>query len=196
MRTSASAGCSKECPRNALAEGSVLAQVASIVGAMAFLAACGDGPNRSRQDSMELSAAPTVDTQPQPVSEITVTGPQSLRCDPGTFSSDDTLTLAMNAPHGAFLAVIAPGGRWFYLIHTFGGFPGYSPSVIPPQSFQVMPVYRIPASVRARPAIYGRDSLEAVFDRPGEYRIVLAEKLGTDYGPPPVECVVDYRGKE
>lgn len=165
-----------------------------ILSAAALLEACEAGPSRSTRDSVALIAAPTVDTQTQAGGEKrTVTGPQSLRCVPRTLSSNDTLTLTMQAPHGAFLAVVAPDGGWFYLVHTFGGFQGYGPSLIPPESFQRTRVYRIAANVRARPAVHGRDSLEAVFDRPGEYRIVLAEKLATDHGPPPVECVVAYQ---
>lgn len=162
---------------------------------MALLAACGEAPARSEKDSAQPAAVPSANAQSEDAGAASTSEPQALRCVPDSFGPGDTLTLTMNVPHGPFLAVVAPGDTWFYLIHAFRAGSTFNPSMVPPASFQSMSSFSIPADLRARPNVYGRDSLEPVFHRPGDYRIVLAEKLSTDFGPPPVECMITYRGR-
>jgi len=114
-----------------------------------------------------------------------------LTCAPDTLRQGDTLSLVMPVPHGQFLAVEQPSGTWFYIIHP----PGYSNpdySAVPSASFREMASYRLPTDIRALPRVHGRDTLEAVFNEPGKYTILMGEQLATDHGPPTANCKIAF----
>lgn len=119
---------------------------------------------------------------------------QALRCSPRSLRPADTLTLSMNVPHGSYLVVVDPTGTMFYLVHPFAANPPtHGPSLVSGERFRVMTSYRVPASVRAKPFVYGRDAIEPVFTREGAYRVQMGESMSTDFGSPPAECIVGYR---
>lgn len=102
-----------------------------------------------------------------------------LQCSPAVFSRRDTITLHIDAPH-TYLMVTRPDSVSFSLTYPQ---PQEPPNymLVPSDMFANMPVIRFRADIRATPAMYGRDTLETVFDLPGKYVIQIGEKFGTDY---------------
>jgi hypothetical protein len=44
-----------------------------------------------------------------------------LRCTPGRLRRGDTLTLALSAPHGGYLAIVNPRGKYFFITSDDAG---------------------------------------------------------------------------
>lgn len=119
--------------------------------------------------------------------------PGTLRCSPTRLSATDTLTLAMSVPHGRELSIEGPTGDFFNLVLAE---PQASdgPMLLPADTFRVLPAVRLRVgSLRAKPFVAGRDSVELVFATPGAYRLRMAEVLNTDDGTPVAVCVVRLR---
>lgn len=119
--------------------------------------------------------------------------PGTLRCSPASLGRADTLTLAMSVPHGRELSIEGPTGDFFNLVLAEPQ-PSDGPMLLPADTFRVLPVVRLPVgSLRSKPFVAGRDSVELVFANPGAYRLRLAEVLNTDDGTPVATCVVRLR---
>jgi hypothetical protein len=119
--------------------------------------------------------------------------PGMLRCSPTRLAATDTLTLAMSVPHGRELSIETPAGDFFNLVLT-EPLASDGPMLMPAETFRVRPAVRLPVgSLRGKPFVAGRDSLERVFAGPGAYRLRMAEVLNTDDGTPVATCVVRFR---
>ena len=128
-----------------------------------------------------------------PVAGGPVPLPGALRCSPTTLGPADTLTLAMSVPHGRELSIQNPVGDFFNLVIAEPQ-PADGPMLFPADTFRITPQVRLPvASLRAKPFVFGRDSAERVFSRPGTYRLSMAEVLNTDDGTPVTTCMVQLR---
>jgi hypothetical protein len=117
----------------------------------------------------------------------------TLRCSPARLGPADTLTLAMRVPHGRELSVQNPAGDFFMLVLANPD-AADGPMLMPAAAFRTLAEVRLPvASLRARPFVFGRDSTELVFARPGPYQVHVAEVLNTDDGTPVSTCTVQLR---
>ena len=112
-----------------------------------------------------------------------------LECAPKVFVRGDTITLRMEVPHGEYLGVTQPNGTPFYLINPHPGKPPDS-SLVPSETFTTMPTIRLAADVRAKPLVYGRDTLETVFHEPGTYVVEIGSNLQSDLGSQIHKCSV------
>jgi hypothetical protein len=112
-----------------------------------------------------------------------------LECTPKVFVRRDTITLRMEVPHGEYLGVTQPNGTPFYLIRPH---PENPPdfSLVPSETFTTMPTIRLAADVRAKPLVYGRDTLEPVFHDPGTYVVEIGSNLESDMGSQIHKCTV------
>lgn len=112
-----------------------------------------------------------------------------LQCAPKTFSRRDTLTLRMDHPHGEYLMVVQPDSTMFFLVYPN---PREAPSflLMSSESFTELPEIRFRADVRSRPRIYGRDTLEPVFQKPGNYILETGHNLESDQSSDIYTCTV------
>ena len=110
-------------------------------------------------------------------------------CSPSLATVKDTITLRMRTPHGEYLTVMQPDSTHFYL-----SYPGPTESrnfyLVPSDSFAEMPTIRFRADVRSRPQIYGRDTLEPVFSKPGKYVLTIAHKLESEAASEIHKCTI------
>lgn len=164
-----------------------------LAAAFLFIACGRDGAgSRSRGDT-SLATETILGGLNERSEPSTGTVADRLRCGPESLHVRDTLTLTMQVPHGPYLAVTTPDRLMYFLIRPDFGDSVRFRSLVPSDSFRTMNSYRIPATIRAKPWVYGRESLEAVFEQPGIYRIQVGENLETDYGPLPTECRIVYQ---
>lgn len=120
----------------------------------------------------------------------------TLSCRPADLSVADTLALSLPLSHGPYLAVQAPDSTMYFVV--FPAFGDTSPkagmSLMPSDSFVGLRSLRLPVrELRAVPWVFGRDTAEVVFARPGSYRVLVAHDLETD-APVIDRCVVRYLG--
>jgi hypothetical protein len=117
------------------------------------------------------------------------TSAPGLQCAPKTFTRRDTLTLRMVPPHGEYLMVVQPDSTKFYLADPD---PRDPPRflLISSETFTRLPEIRFRADVRSKPQVYGRDTLEPVFRKPGEYILVLGHNLASDQSSEIYTCTV------
>jgi len=101
----------------------------------------------------------------------------------------DTITLRMETPHGEYLTVTQPDSTEFYL-----SYPNPTESrnffLVPADSFAQMPTIRFRADIRSRPRIYGRDTLEPVFSKPGKYVLTIGHKLESEASSEIHRCTI------
>lgn len=96
----------------------------------------------------------------------------------------------MTIPHGEYLAVTPPDTTWFYLIYPH---PDPSDHVLESsEAFVDMPTIRFPADLKAKPRVYGRDTLEAVFREAGDYVLRIGRKLESDRASEIHKCTVRF----
>jgi hypothetical protein len=135
----------------------------------------------------------TASTAGARLSVVDSSAPSPLSCSPTTFSTGDTLTLRMWAPHGHYLTVTRSDRIAYFIVYPpLGKKPNYS--LLPSDDFTNLATLRLPSDVRAIPYVYGRDTiLEPVFSEPGKYLLQMGDNLGTDYGPPPPNCKLTFR---
>jgi hypothetical protein len=95
----------------------------------------------------------------------------------------------MATPHGEYLAVMQPDSTHFYLSYPH---PTESRNffLVPSDSFAEMPTIRFRADVRSRPQIYGRDTLEPVFAKPGKYVLTIGHKLESEQSSQIHRCAI------
>jgi hypothetical protein len=115
----------------------------------------------------------------------------SLGCTPKTFGPRDTLTFRMETPHGHEMAVTTPDKTWYQFVYR-PGTPKENYSLAPSETFKTMSTLKVPANIRMPPAVYGRDTPEVVFDRPGQYVVVMGENLHSDYTERPYICRITF----
>lgn len=119
----------------------------------------------------------------------TSTSAPGLQCAPKTFSRRDTLTLRMERPHGEYLIVVQPDSTMFYLVYPN---PRESARflLMSSENFTDLPEIRFRADVQSRPRIYGRDTLEPVFQKPGKYILEIGHNLESDQSSGVYTCTV------
>ncbi|HLL73372.1 MAG TPA: hypothetical protein VK363_18175 [Pyrinomonadaceae bacterium] len=103
------------------------------------------------------------------------------------------MRLNMSVPHGGDLAVIAPGGDYFFLSFWQPDKTDARQSLFDWEAFKSRRQLTLDtARLKTKPYIAGRDEPELVFNRTGWYRVRLSENLETDDGTPVSECRVYY----
>jgi hypothetical protein len=118
--------------------------------------------------------------------------PGSMHCAPATLGAADTLTLTMSVPHGRELSIQNPVGDFFQLV-VVDPPASWGPMLMTSTEFRETAVVRLPATLRARPFVHGRDTTERVFALSGNYLVRMAEVLNTDDGTPVASCYVQVR---
>jgi hypothetical protein len=104
----------------------------------------------------------------------------NLQCAPKVFSRRDTITVRAEVPHGGYLVVLNPEHASFYLIQPEHGHPETRGPLGSSEVFMKTLITRFRADVRAKPAIYGRDTLEPVFNAAGKYIIEVGDNLESE----------------
>jgi hypothetical protein len=118
----------------------------------------------------------------------------NLTCEPKVLRREDVLTLRMPAPHGPTMMAIGPDSTQYLVVFYGEGRPDRAQrkSLAPPEAFAKTPELNLdPKLVTAGPHVAGRDTNEALFTKPGGYRLIVGSDLETD-GPRYAECVVQY----
>jgi hypothetical protein len=133
-----------------------------------------------------LVTHPWVDTKR--VMDTSINAP-GLQCAPKTFTRRDTLTLRMVPPHGEYLMVVQPDSTKFYLVDPDPRDPSRF-LLMPSETFTRLPEIRFRADVRSKPQVYGRDTLEPLFRKPGEYILVVGHNLASDQSSEIYTCTV------
>jgi hypothetical protein len=112
-----------------------------------------------------------------------------LQCTPAVFTLRDTITLRMEHPHGEYLMVTQPNGTPFYLAYPH---PTEPPSyvLVSSDTFAEMPTIRFKAAIQSRPRVFGRDTLEAVFSKPGRYVLTIGHKLESEHASQIHKCTI------
>jgi hypothetical protein len=127
--------------------------------------------------SSALVTGPWIDTKQ--VLDTSLDAP-NLQCAPKVISRRDTITVRAEVPHGGYLVVINPEHASFYLIQPERGRPETMGPLGSSEVFMNTLITRFRADVRAKPAIYGRDTLEPVFNAAGKYIIEVGENLESE----------------
>jgi hypothetical protein len=187
-------------------------KIAITVGAGWILAACGTGgretenhassssagavnsvnaANRVSVDSAHGAPAALVPLSSEDAAQVAAASSDTigLRCMPSVFSRSDTITLRMENPHGEYLMVSQPDSTPFFLSYPDSTEPRNF-FLVAADSFAQMPVIRFRAGVRSRPRIYGRDTLESVFTKPGKYVLTIGHKLETEHASGIHRCTI------
>lgn len=112
-----------------------------------------------------------------------------LQCLPRVFSLRDTITLQMEAPHGEYLMVTRTDSTNFFLTYPYPREPR-NYLLVPSETFAQMPIIRFRATVRAKPRIYGRDTLEPVFNQPGGYVLTIGHNLQSEASSEIYKCTI------
>jgi hypothetical protein len=179
--------------------------------AVTILAGCGREPNQTQRElsSDSLSASTSVrdavsassamttldttaaDLHPLGGSRDSSANVSGLECAPSAFSHRDTITLHMGHPHGEYLTVVGPDSATFFLISPDPAGPSEQ-VLMSSDAFIETPTIRFPADLRAKPAVYGRDTLEPVFKRLGQYVLTIGHKLETEHASQIHKCAIRF----
>jgi len=124
-----------------------------------------------------------------PSTESEDTSLVGLSCLPTVVTLKDTITLRMEVPHGEYLAIIGPDSSMFFLSYPNPTEPR-SWFLAQADSFTQMPVIRFRADVRSRPQVYGHDTLESVFTKPGNYVLTVGHKLESEQSSEIQTCTI------
>lgn len=103
----------------------------------------------------------------------------NFQCAPKVLTQRDTVILRAEVPHGGWLLLERPDGTSFDLVSPIPD-EGYG-KLLDSEAFKNTLIVRFRADIRSRPQVYGRDTLEQVFNLPGEYTFTIGENLGTEY---------------
>lgn len=143
--------------------------------------------SRPLVDSTQLAPSALIESRSQ--AGDTSTDIVGLVCTPTVATLKDTITLRIETPHGEYLTVTQPDNTEFYL-----SYPGPRESrnfyLVPADSFAQMPTIRFRANVSSRPRIYGRDTLEPVFAKPGKYVLTIGHKLESEQSSQIHRCTI------
>jgi hypothetical protein len=140
--------------------------------------------------SPALVTGPWIDTKQ--VFDTTLDAP-NLQCAPKVFTRGDTITVRAEVPHGGYLVVLNPEDATFYLVQPERGHPEIRGPLGSSEEFMKTLITRFRADVRAKPAIYGRDTLEPVFNAAGKYIIEVGENLESEGGAEYIwKCTVRF----
>jgi hypothetical protein len=117
----------------------------------------------------------------------------AFSCTPRSLGPRDTLTLQFETPHGGELMVITPDDVFFSFVYPQDDNRAQKYSIVPSEEFKTMSKLKVPADIRLPPLVYGKDTIpEAVFSRPGQYRLQMGDKMESDHTGPPYICKVMF----
>jgi hypothetical protein len=85
--------------------------------------------------------------------------------------------------------VVQPDSTIFYLVYPN---PRESPRflLMSSEKFTELAEIRFRADLRSRPRIYGRDTLEPVFQKPGKYILEIGHNLASDQASGVYTCTI------
>jgi hypothetical protein len=96
----------------------------------------------------------------------------------------------MEHPHGEYLTVVGPDSMFFFLIR-----PDPEPVerlLMSSNAFADTGAIRFLGDLRAKPAAYGRDTLEPVFTKVGNYILTIGHKLETEHASQIHKCTLRF----
>jgi hypothetical protein len=120
--------------------------------------------------------------------------PAGLTCEPSRVRASDTLVMRMPVPHGPTFHISAPDQTPFIVVFHGEGQPDRTQrrSLLAPDDFRTMSELRLHVgTLKAGVWVFGRDTNELVFTRPGMYRLRVGSDMETD-GPIYAECLVRF----
>lgn len=101
--------------------------------------------------------------------------------------------MRMDVPHGGTFMIASPDNTPYLVTFVPGADMVRRVSLMSPDSFSNLAELKIdPGTFSAGPHVFGRDTNELVFRRPGGYRLLVGSELMTD-GPDYAECLVRFR---
>jgi hypothetical protein len=183
---------------------------AFLLGAICTVMACDRGPGSRANENQTTSTAITAGdsangTKPVQIDSAhgapaalvassvgaadTTSDIVGLRCTPAVFSQKDTITLRMESPHGDYLMVSQPDSTAFFLSYPDSTEPRNF-FLVQADSFALMSLVRFRADVKSRPRVYGRDTLETVFSKPGKYLLTIGRKLESEHATDIHRCTI------
>jgi hypothetical protein len=119
--------------------------------------------------------------------------PHNLECSPRVVGPNDDLRIKMGRPHGSSLFISGPDRTPFIVVFHPGSDRGARQSLMTPERFKELDEIGLKvSSFKAGVWVFGRDTNETVFAKPGTYRIRVGDDMETD-GPSYAECLVTYR---
>lgn len=127
-------------------------------------------------------------------SNLNAAAKDTLKCTPQRLFRGDTLTLNMSVPHGRQMAIIQPGGTFFFVVYAPQGKPTAARSLMDMKEFRNRRQLTLATeTAKATPYEYGRDDRnELIFTKTGWYEVRVSENLQTDDGTPVAKCRVHY----
>lgn len=164
----------------------------------AFLALGCNSESKQNVTRIDSSAQVRTDSTAQPSGGNTAVEPVSALApakdtvarDPGApnkvfacnspVRAHDTLTIRMPQPHGQYLAIRYPDRHFYYVVYPTSGVPGRV-SLMESTAFRSLNEIRlIVAETKGTPWVYQRDVPEALLTKPGNYRIMVNDNMGSD----------------
>lgn len=118
-----------------------------------------------------------------------------LACTPAVLTSGEKLTIRFPLPHPAELSIFAPDGTEYLVVYQPLPSSGVTPFV-DEESFRKMAKLELPVSTAmAWPFVYGRTGKEPVFQKPGTYKVLLADTIHTDAEQDVYRCKVEFKSR-
>lgn len=138
-------------------------------------------------DSSHLAPSALIPSPPQGADSLI--GIDAFKCTPTVATLKDTITLRMETPHGEYLTVTRPDSNEVFLAYPQPTEPRYF-FLVPGDSFVDMATIRFRADLKSGRRIDNRDTLEAVFDKPGKYVLTIGHKLESEQSSEIHKCTI------
>ena len=138
--------------------------------------------------STALVTNPTTDTK---ATSDTSTDTPEFQCTPKTVGPRDTITLRMAIPHGEYLVVTQPNGTTFFLVYPHRE-EDAGALLESSDAFAQMPMIRFGVDWKARPQLFGRDTLERIFHEAGSYVVETVHNLESERASQIHKCAVRF----
>jgi hypothetical protein len=122
-------------------------------------------------------------TLPAPTSEVPVVMPATPKmwAQTAPIHKGEKFDLSFETPHAAYLGVIDPSGKFFYVIFPSAESQGKLTPLVDGMEFTNQQSITInTATLKADPYTYGVIETQPVFTKSGTYRFILGETLHTD----------------
>jgi hypothetical protein len=120
--------------------------------------------------------------------------PRMLSCSPSVLTSRSVLTLHFALPHPAELSIQAPDGTSYLLVYDRGAAAIEQTPLVDKDSFRKMIKLKLRVSTAmGSPLVYGHDSNEFIFRKPGAYKVVLANVIQSDVIQDVYRCEVNLK---
>jgi hypothetical protein len=165
-----------------------------LAGIVTLAAACGRHDSPRAAGSTTAAATTVGDSMARPPAWAVPPRFTNLSCAPEVLRKGDVLTMRMTPPHGSSVMAVGPDTTPYIIVFHGEGSPDRAQrkSLVPPDSFARFTELNIdPATFMAGVWVFGRDTNELLFRKPGFYRLIVGSDLETD-GPSYAECLVRY----